>query len=270
MSIKILAVDIETSPALSWHYGMFGQNFGLDQVERVPDVIGWATRWKDEGKATCTWYDGPAIDGFTGSLHHLWRQLDQATHTLHYNGDRFDIGWINKVFAKYGIDGTDKNRKPGRGVPPSPTRSIDLLKQVKARQRNLSNKLQFVSTEVFDLPGKTGDSALKLWLEMHRAYERMDMKAYEKARAKMARYCRQDVNLLPDAMDRYLPWMTGINANLYNGLPDSCPNCGSERLERRGYLATTAGNYQRYRCKKCGTWSKGNRGLEFSTVRNAK
>lgn len=258
---RILTIDIETSPALSWHYGMFNQNFSLEMVERKPGIVGWASRWKNEPAKTCTWYDGPALSGYTYDLKILHDQLDEATHVLHFNGQRFDMPWINHEFVKYGIYG---------GRPPSPYKQIDLMKQIKRDVRSLSNKLQFLSTDLFALEGKIGASALTLWLKMYHAWEAKDLATYEKAHAEMVRYCKQDVNLLPKMMDKYLPWMTGINANLYNGELDSCPNCGGTKLHRRGYAPTTAGNYQRYQCQTCGTWSRGNKSLEFTTVRNAR
>lgn len=256
---RILALDIETSPALKWGYGMFNQNYSLEMVERPPGIIGWATRWKDQPAKECAWFNGPEPSGNVTDLEILHDQLSEATHVLHFNGQRFDMPWINHEFVKYGIKG---------GRPPSPYKQIDLMKQIKRDVRSLSNKLQFLSTDLLHFEGKIGVSALTLWLEMYHAWQAGDMVAYEKALAKMSRYCKQDVNLLPKMMDRYLPWMTGIGANLYNGNPDSCPNCGSDKLQRRGFAASAAGNYQRYQCQGCGTWSKGNKSLEMTTVRN--
>lgn len=254
MSAKILALDIETTPALLWGYGLFNQNFGIHQIERPPEMIGWATRWDDQPASSCAWED-PTRDG----LEKLWHQLDEATHVLHFNGKTFDMPWINHEFVKHGIMG---------GKPPSPYKQIDLMKQIRGQVRSISNKLAFLSTDLLGFEGKIEANALTLWLEMYRAEQRGDTAAYLKARGKMIRYCKQDVNLLPKMKRKYLPWMTGINANLYSGNLDGCPNCGGSRLERRGYAHTAAGAYQRYRCNTCGTWSRGNRSLEMTTTRN--
>lgn len=258
---KILALDIETSPALKWGYGMFNQNYGLEQIEKAPGIIGWATRWKHEPAKTCEWFDGPEPSGNVTDLEALWDQLDEATHVLHFNGQRFDMPWINHEFVKYEIKG---------GRPPSPYKQIDLMKQIRRDVRSLSNKLQYLSTDLLHFEGKIGASALTLWLEMYHAWQDNDGPAYQRARNKMARYCKQDVNLLPKMMDKYLPWMSGIGYNLYTGEPNGCPNCpaGPEKLQRRGFAASSAGNYQRYQCTACGTWSKGNKSLEMTTVRN--
>lgn len=258
---KILVLDIETSPALKWGYGMFNQNYGLDQIERKPGIIGWASRWEHEPARTTTWFDGPAMEGYTDDLKILHDQLDEATHVLHFNGTTFDVPWTNHEFIKYGVAG---------GRPPSPYKQIDLMKQIKRDTRNISNKLDFLSRDLFELEGKIPVNAMKQWLKMYHAYMAGDMVAYEKAKAEMARYCKQDVNLLPGMKKKFLPWMTGINANQYNGIPDGCPNCpDGGKLQRRGHATLAGGGtYQKYQCQKCGTWSRGNKSLEMTTVRN--
>jgi uncharacterized protein YprB with RNaseH-like and TPR domain len=259
VSMRLLSLDIETSPALSWHYGMFNQNFGLKQVERKPEMLMWASHWYGEPLATtkASWADEP------GAYEDLWDRLDQATHVMGYNSNRFDLPWINAEFKRLGVRG---------GKPYSPVVKVDLMLQIRKNFRNLSNKLQFTSTHLLGFEGKKDENALDLWLEMYRAEVRGDDRARQRARDRMERYCIQDVRLLPKMYKDLLPWLTGINANLYTDDMDGCPNCpaGPGALERRGYAYTGAGRKQRYRCRKCGTWSKAARGGEFSAVRNAK
>src|SRR5690606_9295050 len=73
--------------------------------------------------------------------------------------------------------------------------------------------------------GKKDENALDLWLEMYRAEVRGDDRARQRARDRMERYCIQDVRLLPKMYKDLLPWLTGINANLYTDDMDGCPNC---------------------------------------------
>lgn len=269
MSMRTLVIDIETSPALKWGYGMFNQNYSLEMIHTPPGIIGWATAWEGDPARDTQWYDGPALRGYVDDLDILWDQLNEATHVEHFNGKTFDVPWVNHEFIKYGIAGTGHRKKPGYGRPPSPYKQIDLLKQVRPIARNLSNKLQWMSTDLFNLEGKIGESALTLWIAMYEAHRDQDGAAYLKAWQRMRRYCIQDVNLLPKMKKRFLPWMKGINANLYNGNLDGCPNCDNGKLQKRGSYESGAGVYQRYYCTKCGTWSKGNQSLEMSTVRNA-
>src|SRR5690606_16944066 len=151
MTMKLLFIDIETTPALSWHYGLWNQNLGISQIERPPEIIGWASRWYGEGPSTCEWYGAEDMASFEV----LWRQLDEATHVGHFNGKTFDMPWINHEFFKKGVF----DRKP-----PSPYKQIDLMKQIRRNFRSISNKLAFLSTDLFGLEGKIDESALALWI----------------------------------------------------------------------------------------------------------
>lgn len=249
--MRILSLDIESKPALLWGYSLWNQNFSLAQIEAPPEMIMWASHWYGEPLSTtkASWVEDK------GGLEDLWHRLDEATHVMGYNSNSFDIPYINAEFKRLGVMG---------GKPHSPVKSIDLMRQIKKNFRNVSNKLAFTSTHLLGLEGKKDENALHLWLEIYRG----DEKKAAAARKRMERYCIQDVRLLPKMFDEMKPWLTGVNANLYNGLPDSCPNCGGSKLQRRGHAATTAGNYQRYQCQGCGTWSRGNKSLEFTSVRN--
>lgn len=270
MTMKILSLDIETTPALSWHYGLFNQNIGIAQVERKPEMLMWATHWYGEPLSTTKAYWANE----EGALETLWHQLDEATHVMGYNSDRFDLLWINAEFKRLNVMG---------GKPYSPVQKLDLMKHIKKNFRNLSNKLAFTSTHLLGLEGKKNESALALWLEMYRAEQayidaelynlkdaarKADRKAAA-ARKRMERYCIQDVRLLPKMYEELLPWLTGINVNVYTGDLDSCPNCGGT-VQRRGFAYSNGSKKQRYHCqnKKCGAWSQSNRSEELSRVRN--
>ena len=252
MTMKILSLDIETTPALSWHYGLFQQNIGIAQVERKPEMLMWATHWYGEplSSTKAYWADQ------AGDLEKLWHQLDEATHVMGYNSDRFDLLWINAEFKRLNVMG---------GKPYSPVQKIDLMKHIKRNFRNLSNKLAFTSTHLLGLEGKKDESALALWLEIYRG----DEKKVAAAKKRMERYCIQDTKLMPKMYRELLPWLTGINANVYSGDLDSCPNCGG-KVQRRGYAFSGGSKKQRYQCQneKCGAWSQSNRSEELSRVRN--
>lgn len=253
MSMRLLSLDIETTPALMWGYGMFNQNFGLPQVERKPEMLMWASHWYGDPLSTTKagWAE------HSGDLEELWDRLDEATHVMGYNSNRFDLPWINAEFKRLGVRG---------GRPYSPVKKIDLMLQIRKNFRNLSNKLQFTSTHLLGFEGKKDENALSLWLEIHRGDERQA----EAARRRMERYCIQDVRLLPKMYKDLLPWLTGIGANVYNDDLTGCPNCGSDKLQRRGYATTAIGRRQRFLCTKCNTWSQSARGGEFTDVRNAR
>jgi len=41
---KILIFDIESSPAISYHFGMFNINLSLDQIIEYPIMLTWAAK----------------------------------------------------------------------------------------------------------------------------------------------------------------------------------------------------------------------------------
>lgn len=275
-SMRVLHLDIETTPAQVWTYGLWNQNIGIGQIERPPEIMGWATRWHGEPASTCKYEWSPqwAAPGHEKdpTFERLWEQLDEATHVVHFNGKTFDMPWINHEFIKQGVNG---------GRPPSPYKQIDLMKQLRRNVRSISNKLAFLSTDLLGFEGKVEANALTLFLEIYRAEEAMRTvlpgsdayakanRAWGAARAKLERYCRQDVNLMPKMLDAALPWITGLNTNAYTGELNGCPNCGGTRLQKRGSAYTLVSRFQRYRCNDCGTWSRDKKSLDITGIRNA-
>ena len=253
MSARILAVDVESSPAKLWGYGLFNQNFALKQIIEPGRIISWGWRWTDEGPSKCVyrWADDD------GAWEELWDKLDEATHIVTYNGKRFDQPYINAESKRLGVRG---------GKPYSPFKHIDLYQEAKRNFRTLSGKLQYVSTDLLGFEGKLEANALDLWLEMQSG----DPNRIERARRKFERYCKQDVNLLPKMLDEMRPWIRGLNLNLYRNdtTEEVCPNCESSHFQRRGYAYTTTSRYPRMRCNDCGTWFRGRHSDGVTATRN--
>lgn len=251
MTARILHIDIETKPALVWTYGLWDQNIGINQIEEPPDILGWATRWDDEPAKSCEYVWADDFEAFPG----LHDRLDHATHVVHFNGKTFDMPWINQAFIK---------RQTYGGRPPSPYKQVDLMAQTKRISRNISNKLQWLSTDLLGLEGKIGANALDLWLKMYRG----DEKVQAKARADMERYCKQDVNLLVPYLNKIRPWLTGLNLHMYQDDPTipACPNCQSTNAQRRGVERTAASVFPRFQCQDCGKWFRGTQREAGATV----
>jgi hypothetical protein len=74
----------------------------------------------------------------------------------------------------------------------------------------------------------------------------------------MEKYNKNDVLVLEEIYRKLLPWGTGVNFGVYES--NLCA-CGSKSFERRGYKATQAGQYQQYKCRGCGAWSRGKMNL---------
>jgi hypothetical protein len=126
---------------------------------------------------------------------------------------------------------------------------IDLLEVVKGNFRFISNKLQHVSTQL-GLAGKVEHTGFELWKDC--------MAGDAKAWALMKKYNSGDVTLTEELYDRLRPWIRNHpHMGLYSGEEEVCSRCGSDDLERRGFTFTAVSKFQRFRCKGCGSWSRG-------------
>jgi len=246
---KILAIDVETSPALSYHWGMRNQDFGLEQIKEPPRMLCFAARWQNQKR--CMFYS-EWTTGHEEMVRALYRLLDKADTVLHYNGATFDLPWcrteiINTV-----------------GYPPSPVAQIDLWQQTR-QFRLISHKFEHVLTHLLKIEGKMAHTGFRLWRDV--------LDGDEKAQRLMRLYNMRDVDALWDAYDPLLPWLKLPNANLFVKTDDSppvCPNCGRSTLRRRGVVRTQMSTFHRLWCNPeiggCGKWSRENKRIDGATV----
>lgn len=234
--MKILFWDIETSPNVADVWGLWDQNVGLGQLHESTRVLCFAAKWA--GKKEKTKFFSEWTHGREDMLEQAWQLLNEADVVVSYNGDRFDTQHLNREFVQAGMS------------PPSPFKSVDVLKSVKQRFRFPSNKLAYVS-KVLGLEGKLQHEGHALWTKV--------LAGDAKAQKVMERYNVQDVVLLEKVHDKLLPWLVNYpNVNLYKGDGAGCPKCGSVHIQRRGTVATAARTYQRLFCTDCGSWSRNN------------
>ncbi len=216
-------------------WGLFKQNVAINQVIERPRTMCFGAKWLDQRKVH--WYSehdhGPDV------MYHAAHQfLSEADVVMHYNGDRFDLPRLNTEFILAGLN------------PPAPYQSIDLLKVVRKNFNFASNKLAYV-TEQLGLSGKMKNSGHDLWIRC--------LAGDPKAWAEMKRYNVQDVRVLEELYEKVRPWIKNHpHHGLYSGEPDVCPNCGGADLRREGFALTSMGRFQRYQCRSCSTWSRGN------------
>lgn len=230
--MKILTLDIETSPNVADVWSLWNQNVSLNQLRDVTRVICFAAKWHDSKRVE-----------FYSEFHHgkqemvdqALRLLDAADIAVTYNGDRFDLPHLNREFLLAGLDA------------PSPYASVDLLKTIKQRFRFSSNKLDHITRQL-GLEGKVAHSGHSLWTAC--------LAGDPKAWALMKKYNKQDVVQTELLYDKVRPWIKGHpHMGLYIGEEHCCPNCGSTELVRRGYAYTPTSVFQQWRCE-CGRWSR--------------
>ncbi|MFJ7901917.1 ribonuclease H-like domain-containing protein [Streptomyces sp. NPDC096198] len=247
--MKILTIDIETSPSLAHVWSLWNTNVGLNQLMESGEVICFAAKWYDakDVKFYSTFHDGKAE-----MIEAAHRLLEEADTVVHFNGQRFDIPHLNREFLEAELS------------PPAPFAQVDLLKVVKKQFRFPTNKLDYV-VQKLGIGKKTAHTGHQLWVDC--------MKGDGDAWDLMKKYNVQDVRVTEDLYDALLPWIpTHPNHKLYDGQADDrmCPNCGSDRLKKEGRAYTSVSVFQRYRCDSCGKWSRGSKRLGSSEITSLK
>jgi hypothetical protein len=241
--VKILSLDIETRPALGYIWSLWDQNVGLSQLVVPTEMLCFAARFVGEKKMHfhSTWSDGKA--GMVEAAHAL---LDQADAVLTYNGKTFDVPHLNREMALAGL------------TPPSPYAHIDLYVVAKGQFRFISNKLEHVA-EQFGVGTKIKHDGFGLW--------RRVLADDPKAQKSMEKYNKHDVVLLEGLYPKVKPWIKGHpNVALIDG-EGTCPTCGSDNMQRRGFSHTQTGKFQRWVCLDCGTWHRSGKRVEGSDLR---
>jgi len=261
MTPKILTIDIETSPNLADVWSIWNVNVNLNQLRESSRIICWGAKWYGEDE---TIFMSEYSEGYEEMLAGAYYLLDEADIVVHYNGDRFDIPWLQGEFARQGW------------TPPATYQNIDLIKTVKKQFRFPSNKLEYV-VKTLGLQEKLTDHDHSLWtkclMEAHTAEERA-VKA--EAWQKMEEYCRNDVEIEEALLERIQAWIPSMPTfGLYGPEGseelDVCQNplCGSDRLQWRGYAYTKLSKFHRYVCKDCGKWGRSKSSVVVVDTRSA-
>jgi hypothetical protein len=235
--MKILFLDIETSPYTALVWGVRKQYLTSKNLLDTASVLCYAAAWADSDYTLFDSIQRSTPDEMIQGIHNL---LDEADAVVTYNGNSFDLPMLNREFLKR------------RLAPPSPYKSIDVYRTVRSKFRFASAKMDDVLKEL-GYSGKTEHRGLKLWLDC--------MNGKKDAWEEMETYNVNDVTELENLYNDVLPWITNHpNRSLFDEKL-CCPNCGSTKYQARGTRKlATGGLYQRYQCsaKGCGKWMRGN------------
>lgn len=246
--LKILFLDIETSLAKVYTYGLWDQNISIANIIEHPRMIAFTAKWLGNKKVHAfSEYHQSRTEMLT-AMHQL---LDEADLVLGWNSRNFDVKWINSEFMV--------EKMP----PPSPYKQLDLMQETKRNARFLSNKLDYIADRLLD-DNKIEYNMAKMWIKVN------DPNTSEADRKKewdaMMRYAKKDTILLEPLFIELRPWLK-LPHPVEEG-EDKCRNCGSYDLEKRGTALTLNGHYQRYRCRDCGSWCRGTTRISVTNMRS--
>lgn len=237
---KILFYDLENAPNLGWVWGKYDQNV-LD-FEQQTYMLSYSYRWAHEKQTHVvalpdfkSYKKNPTCDKELVTT--LWELFNQADVLVAHNGNSFDFKVAQARFLVNGLP------------PPEPSKLIDTKLIAKRYFRFNSNSLNDLA-RLLGLGTKEETGGIALWFKC--------MQGDPRAWALMKRYNKQDTVLLYEVYEKMKGWVTsGPNLNIYQGTTQCCPNCGSDKVQRRGYAVTKVCKYHRHQCQSCGAWFKG-------------
>lgn len=250
---KILIFDIETSPIISYTWGIWEQNVSLNQIKQDWNVLSYAAKWlgskeifyKDQRNAKDIHDDSKLLKG-------IWKLLDEADVVITQNGNHFDIKKLNARFVINGMQ------------PPSSYKKIDTLQIAKKVFGFTSNKLEYMSDKLNKkykkLTKRAEFSGFELWREC--------LNGNIKAWRQMAKYNKYDVLALEETYSRLIPWDKGVDFNLYRNDTKIVCSCGSTKFKKNGPVYTDTSKFHRYKCLECGKEMRGRTNL-FSKEKRA-
>ena len=240
--MRILTLDIETSPNRGYAFRVWQNNMMPNQIIEPTYMLSWAAKWLGEPQSKVVYRSFRDQDCHT-LLHSM---LCEADMLVTYNGDKFDLRHINREFVE-------------RNMPrPRPTASVDLLKTVKKMFCFPHNRLDYVCSELL-AQRKLETGGFDLWPQF--------MDGDEKAIKTMRKYNIKDV-VLTEKLYKYLRGWIPNHPNVANledvemddlGIDYDCGTCGSKKIELHRPRRTRCFLIRTYRCKGCGAWHDGKR-----------
>lgn len=234
-SAKILFHDIETSLAVSFHFGQWQQNLGIKQQVHESHLLSHSWAWNDgEVKGSILTKEEVLARDDQRLVLEIWKLLDECDIYVAHNGKKFDVRKINGFFLKYGLP------------PPSPYKVVDTL-LISRRKFGLPFHNLAYLAKFLDVTRKIDNSGIDLWIDC----------AYGKQEAldEMLDYNLGDIVTLREIYYRLIMWDNeAVNMSLYESVDSLvCPHCASTEISKLGgkYAFTAQRKYHVYRCTSC-------------------
>lgn len=225
---KIIVWDIETSWGLNANTGaifcLAYKYLGQKKTHCISqwDFKGWKRDIFDDEKVVKSAYS----------------VLSEADAFITHYGSRFDLPYLNSRLLAHGLTILPT-------VPHVDTWRISRYK-LKLHNNRLNTLAEFLGV------GSKMHIGQKAWSNI--------MNRDVKSGKLMAKYCKQDVDILADVYDRVKTLdLVSPNYNLF--VADDkvvCPHCGSFYIQYNGYRLTKTARYKRFKCNECGGWGSVN------------
>ncbi len=244
---RVLLFDIETAPILGYVWRLWDQTVALNQIQSDWYCLSWAAKWLDEPPSKVLYADqrdAPDMENDKAILKKLWKLLDEADIVITQNGKSFDQKKIQARFLMHGFQ------------PPSTYKHIDTKLLASKHFGFTSNKLEYMTDKLckkYKKLKRTKFPGFELWREC--------LARNPEAWKEMEKYNKYDVLSLEELYKILIPWDDQINFSMYTEEEVHICKCGSREFKKQGWHYTSAGKYQRYRCKQCGAETRDRKNL---------
>ena len=230
---RILFLDIETSPIVSYTWGIFDQNIPLDMIKKDWKIMSIAWQWSDESKGHVMTQHTAGTFGDDRKLMKKMRQLlNQAHYVCGHNITSFDLKKIKTRMLLQGLK------------PPNNVQIIDTLKIARKHFAFTSNKLEHLAKVL-------GCKVKKLTIRKFDGFSLWDecLKNNRAAWDEMAKYNSIDVQVLQEVYSKLMPYHDMSFSAHTNGL--TC-TCGNNRFRKDGFRYGSKSVHQQVECTSCG------------------
>ena len=229
---KVLFLDIESAPLTLQGWGLFNQNFGLEQIKEDWSILSYSAKLLGCDEVLYSDVSEKTEDDILTELHFL---LDSVDFVVGHNLERFDLPKIRAKMVERGFS------------PYSPVRTIDTLKICKQEFKFTSNRLAYLTNLLCKRHKKSDHSefaGFSLWSEF--------LKGNPAAIKTMREYNTLDVTSLEELYLIIAPWSTKApQFEVYSEDVDMSD------WEKDGYVYTNLGKYDRYKNKLTGQYKRG-------------
>ena len=238
-TLKILTLDIENSPMMSYHWGLWQQNISKPmRIEANRSyMMSVAAKWLHDDEV---FYFETRTEDDSAITAQILKLVDEADIVVGHNAQRFDMKKIN-AYALL-------NHLP----PPSPYRVVDTMLIAKKHFSFERNTLEYLTGALCTSQKSAHKkfNGFELWSEC--------MKGNEEAWQEMKHYNIQDVLVTEELYLLLRPWAKSHpNVNVTSThLEPRCTSCGSKNLTPAGFSLTNVSKFKRYKCDDCDAFSR--------------
>lgn len=229
---KILVLDIETKYMLMEGWGLFNQNFSVDQISEDWSILSYSAKWFDSEEVLYSDVTEMTEDQLLQELHDL---LNEADFVIAHNGRRFDMKKIRARMVTRGFK------------PHSPVRVLDTLAIAKQEFAFTSNKLIHLTRVLCKKHQKSSHAKFaghSLWKEF--------VRGNPEAIQEMREYNIIDVISLQELYEIIAPWSSKLP--VFEVYED---DINMDEWVEDGFHYTNLAKYQRYRNKHTGQYRRG-------------